>query len=323
MMPQTSNPLRRESPTRLFFRAWFTALFLVVGVVAAPASVAISWHSTANATNLDSTGALMGGGFVFELGVFAGAFVPTAANQTEWEEHWHAAQQTVYNESTKRYASVFNASSNTPPFTASKAAWVWGRKGGAGSEEWILFRAPSWTWPNTGMPGPSLNPWEAKDATIVVAGAINASGTPFLMQSEAVASGLDYDTWRAAKLAGEPLDAPGDDPDGDGMTNLEEFVFGSDPLVPGGRPDFEQGWFETGGETFRTLRIPRLADRLAEIEVQVSEDLVAWLGGDENGEVVEILEDEAGFLLVRDLEPVSSHPTRFYRLRISLPGEDG
>ena len=299
------------------------ALFFLAGTGPLAAVSPISWSSTPGATNLDSSGAPMDTGFVFELGVFEGAFEPMASNRPEWEDHWHAAQQTVYNESTSRYASVYNASGNAAPFTAGKEAWVWGRKGGAGSEEWILFRAPSWTWPNTGMPGPSLNPWEAKDATIVVAGAINASGAPFLMQSEAVFFGLDYATWRAAMLAGEPLDAPGDDPDGDGMTNLEEFVFGTDPLVPGGRPQFEQGLFETGGETFRTLRIPRLADRLAEIEVQVSEDLVAWQGEDENGEVIEILENEAGFLLVRDLEPVASHPVRFYRLRISLPGEDG
>jgi hypothetical protein len=40
-----------------------------------------------------------------------------------------------------------------------------------------------------------------------------------------------FDAWRAVKLAGNPLNGPGDDPDRDGIPNLLEFAFDTDPLA--------------------------------------------------------------------------------------------
>lgn len=276
----------------------------------------VYWYSV-SAANLDSAGAAMSGGFSFELGVFQGDFVPCAANRDQWAANWVPAQRVAYHATDQRFTGGFTVTANPPPFTVGKAAYVWGFIGGTASSEWILFRAPDWTWP---QPDP-LNPvplfWNAADAT-PVAGTIHAAGTPFLMQSAAVTDAASppttWDQWRAAELAGEPLDGPNDDPDRDGTDNLLEFVFGTPPTRAGPPPQMPVAL--AGG--FLQVTIPRRIDHPALLTVETSPDLTAWAAGP--GATV-VVADGPAALVVRDLTPLGPGvPRRFMRLRADLAG---
>ena len=294
---------------------------LAVGVCS---GTEIHWFSELNRTNLTSTGTAMDGGFRFELGVFANGFVPTAANVAGWVANWRPATSTggnvarlVYQSGTSRFDGVFEVDSNAAPFTAGVAAYVWGFRGWAGPSEWVLFRHTSWTWPQAALPGPPGFPleWEAKDATAVV-GSINAAGSPFLMQSAAVSQASPPTTWaqwQAENLAGVSLDGPDDDPDGDGVTNLMEYVFG---LPPGqaGAPSLTPASFVGG---YLQLSVPRRPDHTsALLTVEVSPDLVNWDSGP--GYTVEVSNTIAA-LVVRDATAAPVPGKRFMRLRADLP----
>jgi hypothetical protein len=296
-------------------------IWLVAWLAGIPAAAeAIYWFSDADGTNLDSGGALMDARFRFEIGVFADAFVPSAANMNQWARHWRPAARTPYNAVSKRFSDVFTVTENPAPFTVGAAAYIWGFRGDAVSGEWILFRHPDWEWPEPNAINPLPPEWNAANATPILGG-INASGSPFLMQSAAVTNAAPPDTtwaqWRAEFLTGESLDRPGDDPDKDGVSNLIEFVFGTPPKQAGPPPVTPVGLAETGGEKFLQIAIPRRIDHPATLVVEVSGDLIDWHAGDAHTMVVS---DTVDTLLVRDKTPFAPPVTkRFMRLRASLP----
>ncbi|MCB1129976.1 MAG: hypothetical protein KDN05_02540 [Verrucomicrobiae bacterium] len=270
----------------------------------------LSWFCNAGTTNLASTGAAMDGAFVFEVGVFSDGFVPTVSNLIEWQDHWVPAQQTNYNPANQRFASVHVVTANSAPFTAGATGWIFGRKTGAASVEWILFRSSSWSWPEPDPFSPFVLEWNAADADQIVLGTVNASGSPFLMRSAEVRS---FDQWRGTELAGEPLDGPNDDPDHDGRPNAFEFAFGTSPLIPdASQPaaiDFDAG--------HARVTVPRLAGRPVHLWVEVSENLTTWSSGPPH---LETVVETSASLVVRD--PIAAGPLRpraFYRVRVELP----
>ncbi len=276
----------------------------------------ISWSSTTNAVNQTSSGSLMDGGFRFEIGVFTGSFVPTNLNMSSWAANWNPAQRTSYDASSKKFASSFTTSSNTSPFTAGKAAYVWGFKGDASTGEWILFRAASWSWPDVNAFPPSNPTWLASAATPVLGG-INSSGNPFLMKSSAVTNAVppatSFSQWQADYLTGEPLNGPNDDPDKDGMTNMLEFVMGTLPKTanaPAATPvSLVSGHLQ--------ITVPRRIDRTATLTVEVSSDLKNWNSGSSYTQVVS---NGLTALVVGDLTAFdATHPKRFMRLRAVIP----
>lgn len=192
----------------------------------------VFWNSDANMPNLTSGGLPMDGKFRFEIGVFAGSFVPTSSNKDQWAANWRPAARTIYQTGTSRYASNLIVSSNASPFTIGKTSYVWGFRGGAADGEWILFRDPTWTWPNAS--GFEYLEWYAQSATPVI-GQINGSGSPFLMQSAAVTNAAPPTTtwtqWKTENIPVGTANGANDDPDFDGTSNLMEFVFGTDPVV--------------------------------------------------------------------------------------------
>ncbi len=288
--------------------AWLTA--------AAAHAEKIAWSNNPHTTNLASSGAPLSGTFNFELGVFKGTFVPTAANTAQWSANWVPAQRVIYDAANGYFDGQFTVVSNLSPFTVNKAAYIWGFQGGVAASEWILFRHSTWLWPVPNPTDPFGLDWNAANATAVV-GTIHASGTPFLMQSAAVTAATTpattWQQWRSTELANEPLlNGPNDDPDHDGTSNLLEYVFGSPPTQAGPPP--QTSIARVNG--YQQITIPRRVDHPATLTVQVSSNLLDW---DEGDLFTAVVSNTPAALVVRDLTPLDAdHPQRFMRLKTVL-----
>jgi hypothetical protein len=78
-----------------------------------------------------------------------------------------------------------------------------------------------------------------------------------------------YAVWAAINLAGETMDAKGDDPNNDGISNLISFAFGVDPLTGAGRENLPT----VSGDT---VTFTRSTDDSLTFTYEVSTDLSAW-----------------------------------------------
>ncbi|RYD21776.1 MAG: hypothetical protein EOP88_10235 [Verrucomicrobiaceae bacterium] len=285
----------------------------------AKAAQQINWYSPTLQTNLTGAGAVMDGTFQFQLGAFASGFVPTASNASDWAANWSPAATTSYvpASNVRAFEAIFSLTSNGAPFSVGAKAYVWGRSSGSASDEWILFRASSWTWPSANPSGAPPNPldWSADLASEVILGTVHGSGSPFLMKSETVRS---YQQWKSVALSGQVLDAPLDDPDHDGVPNLLEFLFGTSPVLPNSPTSTPTTIIDISGQKYLQISIPRLRDRLVSVTVQVSSDLVTWQSG--SSATVEV-SDTPELLVVRDLTPVvPGLSKRFMRVKaVSAP----
>jgi len=280
----------------------------------------ILWSSPPNATNQVSSGQPMHAGFRFELGVFAGTFTPSAGNLSQWSTNWRPIQRVQYNSDSKRYAGEYTPANNASPFTIGKTVYIWGFSGNGAANEWILFRASSWLFPDANPIGPpSLNDWVANASGVTaIIGTIQSGGSQFLMRSASVAGVLPPITtwaqWHAETLADGSLDQPGDDPDNDGLNNLLEFVFGADPRQANPAPAMAPSLQSASGQKHLQLSIPRRKDHQVTLSVQVSSDLVQW---NEGATHVQVIDDGADVLVVRDLTPYVAGGRRFMRLKAS------
>lgn len=149
----------------------FCRILMLACALGLPASGSIlTWFSTPQATNFDSSGAAMNAGFQFQIGVFKNGFQPTAANTAQWLTHWQAAASAGYSEVSKRFDGIMSVVNNLPPFTSGAQGWVFGRRDTATGSEWILFRAAAWTWPSPNPLNPLTIDWSVAQATTVVLG---------------------------------------------------------------------------------------------------------------------------------------------------------
>jgi hypothetical protein len=290
---------------------WLPAAGLL-GLVAVSRGETINFYNPTNQTNLTSAGQDMDGGFVFQLGVFEGGFIPSRNNITEWAGKWASAMSAGYDTGSKAFDENLTVAGNPAPFLPGASAYVWGKRTSSTGDEWILFRKADWTWPSPNPFNPLPPAWNAAQADEVIIGSINGPG--HLMKSEAVVS---YSQWQTAALAGEPLDLAADDPDHDGVPNLLEFVFGSPPKQAGPPPPLTVSIMETSGQRYLQISIPRLRERMAVLTVMVSDDLTDWQSGPSHTTEVS---SAATSLVVRDLTPLESgQPRRFMRLKAVLP----
>lgn len=266
----------------------------------------IAWFSDADQSNLGASGVPMDAGFQFELGVFSGGFVPTSLNVGQWSVHWVVADSTTYNPTTRRFADQVMVANNNAPFLPGANAWIFGHRVTPTGTDRILLRALGWKWPAPDPMNPIATEWNVKDAGVLVLGSVSGSGSPFLMKS---AVERNFTQWQTEHLAGEPLNGPGDDPDKDGVSNLLEFVFGTQPKTAGASTATPMSLVDGKLQ----VSIPRRIDHPAALTVQVSGDLTSWASGPGHTEIVA---DDVSSLVVRDLTPIDpANPKRFMRLK--------
>ncbi len=274
----------------------------------------IRWFCDPQSVNQSSSGVAMDGSFRFELGVFTGGFVPSAANTSQWAGHWSSPQRAIYNPDTRFFSRQYTVSSNAAPYTAGAQAWIWGFGGTAG-DQWILLRASTWTWPVADPLDPVPLAWNVADATVVVVGSVNGSG--YLMRSATASDGVppttSYAQWQAEELSGVALGGPQQDADGDGVENILEFVFGTNPRVASRLPASSATIVSLSGQNYLQVSIPRRKDRPATLSPQVSSDLQQWQSA--TG-IVDVASDGAQALVLRSVAPISPQvPRLFVRLQ--------
>lgn len=300
-------------------RSLLGCMSIMLALSALPADARIvRWFCNPMSVNQTAAGETMNGSFRFELGVFTGGFVPTSANTSQWAANWVSAQRAVYNETNRFFTAEHVVTANAAPFTSGIQAYVWGF-GGTRGDEWILFRASNWNWPTADPLNPVALNWNTSAATQVIVGSINSSGEPYLMRTAVVSSSLPPPTtwaqWQAESLDGVALNGPSDDADGDSIRNDLEFVFGLDPRKPDTLPATSTEVVILGNERFLRVGIPRRADRIASLVVQLSTNLTTW----SSGPAYTVVESSAPSLLtVRSLIPIDgTMKMQFMRAGIS------
>ena len=119
------------------------------------------------------------------------------------------------------------------------------------------------------------------------------------------------------------------DPDGDGIANLAEMAFGTDPVVFTAVSDFGGGYVSglslatVGEDQYLQLTVDKSAIAGGVwYGVQVSTDLINWspdpaTPGDDS--VFEIVEDSATSLIIRDRTAISPAAPRFARVVFDIP----
>ncbi|MFN4874492.1 MAG: PEP-CTERM sorting domain-containing protein [Akkermansiaceae bacterium] len=287
----------------------------------------IHWYGPTFKTNLTSTGDLIDESMVFELGLFKDNFIPTSENIAEWSTHWLVAQRANYSPNGKFFTGKFVVDQQNSPFTGGKPAYIWGFRGGVESGEWILFRKDTWNWPvlAADQAAEARNPlsaleWNAAEATAIV-GNIKASSQPFLMKTarvdNVVSPKTSWEQWAQIHLNGENLNRATEDSDGDGVSNLLEYVFGSSPKKVNKPAVMSMNRIKVGADEFMELTIPRRSDHTANLTVEVSSDLINWRSGPT---VTTTVSDNSAGWVVRDLVPDGAdQPKRFYRLKVDEP----
>ena len=121
------------------------------------------------------------------------------------------------------------------------------------------------------------------------------------------------------------------DPDGDGLSNLEEYAFNTDPLASNPTRSVSASLVTTNGQKFLALTFPLVTAALdITYRVEASPDLQSWLTGctysgtnrvTVTAHTTEFSRTGAGLetIIVRDNTPVGATPHRFLRLRVTRP----
>lgn len=280
----------------------------------------IQWFCDPGGSKLFSGGAALDGAIQFELGVFADGFVPSVENRSEWTSHWVPAQRVDYVASTAVFNGTVTVDANDVPFTVGAKAYIWGFTGDLEDGEWILARQSTWTWPAPDPFVPFQLEWNIGAATEVLAGTVIASGSPFLLQTAAVGDLVPPTTswpqWQEDELAGEPDNGPSDDPDRDGLSNLEEYAAGTPPLQAAEWVTVRPAMVtlaEAG--RYPVITVPLRADRELALEIGVSGDLEQW---DFDPSATVVASSTAGTVTYRGVVSLDLAPRQFLRARLTL-----
>jgi dienelactone hydrolase len=121
------------------------------------------------------------------------------------------------------------------------------------------------------------------------------------------------------------------DPDGDMLSNIEEYAFNTDPLASNATRSVSASLVTTNGQRFLAMTFP-LVTAATDItyRVEASSDLQTWLTActysgtnrvTATAHTTEFARTGAGLetIVVRDNTPVGAMPQRFLRLRVTQP----
>ena len=130
---------------------------------------------------------------------------------------------------------------------------------------------------------------------------------------------IGYDAWIAGFEVSEERSGPADDASGDGVTNLEKFAFGLNPLEVS-RAGLPVETLDTvEGERVLILSVTKNPQaRGIEYIVESSTDLLDW---DFDADHVEIIEETEEKIDARLVQPVDGERKQFLRARIVLERE--
>lgn len=288
----------------------------------------VLWGSTVGIEDCTSAGHAdpLDGSFTFQVGAFfengVPGWSPTAANTSEWADHWLAADSAAYNETFR----TFTGACEVNPIFAGGQGYIWGFGGAGKEDEWILMSDPSWVFPSGGA-GTAFPPsWQTSGATVSIVGTVNAPGASHHLQTQKVASGagelpfVPSAQWLGMHFTqtelGNPVVAGWDsDADGDGLSNLLEMAIGTQPKRYSKERMPELGFLEMAGEFYLALDVKRAANVAVSFDAEVSSDLETWESG---GGAVTVVSEDPSALLVRDNMPLSGEASRFMRLKVSL-----
>ena len=165
----------------------------------------ITFASSAGETHFQSDGTTpipADSGFYFELGSFAGGFIPTTANTDQWLANWSPVTDpggTPLPEATTEFTSIpfflgsfdgyvsqVTLEHNNAPFPANSQGYVWGydNRTEEGDAQWILLtNSTTWRYPDVSGLGFSAT-WDVAGANPAetVAGTLTGGGsTPISM----------------------------------------------------------------------------------------------------------------------------------------------
>lgn len=279
----------------------------------------VDWSSSAFSIHQRSDGTPLDGSFAFELGGFADGFVPSSDNTDQWAAHWQAAQRAFYNPTTQIFAGSFVMETNAAPFDTSGQGYIWGLSLDHPGE-WFLITSPVWKWPAVGGANPPVA-WTVQNSVSTVVGEIDRDGDPYFLRTGAVSVSnpipwVTPTAWRGshfslAQIAAGTADWLAD-PDGDGLTNLDEMGAGTDPLVPDHRSIYTVS--ASAGNALQ-VTVDKVPNHVLDYVVEMSDDLVTWRNAMAD---LEVITESANRLVVRDRLPLSTSYRRFFRTTVVL-----
>ena len=185
-----------------------------------------------------SNGDELSDGYVFQLGVFEADFVPSAANVAQWRDEWNGLAVGRYLAEFSGLSEDFIFLENDGPFQFGVQFYAMGfQVTPAGTTEVFLATDSSWTIPAAGAFFPVL--FDLDEAGQVIVGTADGANNAIQCASLPAADmpGRAYDFWTLehftpSERTQSAISGTDADADGDGVVNLLEYAFGSDPQNP-------------------------------------------------------------------------------------------
>ena len=244
----------------------------LISATAASASININWGSSAGSAFIPAAAPPVTGApqQYFFLGAFEPGFTPTADNRSEWLANWTmVGSQRLFSGGFFNQASVLESNSGATAIGAP--AYIWGVSG----NEWVLLNSALWTWPNANSPINPITPsfQISRVTTEATFGTISDDGNEvtFAVSNNADAPSVTAD--RFLELFDQ--DDFTEDPDQDGLTNLEEFALAGSPISAASRPSI---LIEPIGDDYQMTFPKGTLDRV-NFGIQRSENVTQFTGG--------------------------------------------
>jgi fibronectin type 3 domain-containing protein len=148
--------------------------------------------------------------------------------------------------------------------------------------------------------------------------ATDASGTGPASAPASATPVQTFSQWIAAYFPGvtDPnIIGPNADPDGDGLTNLEEYFLGTDPAVPDAPGTLLTTATDNSGNLVITFRASKNLTGVT-YKIQESTDMLNWT---DTGVTPTVQSDQGAYDIMQASAPLGSNPRLFLKLSVSGP----